>query len=134
MVLKKAWGIKKSEKLFFDGLFLSKAYNVSPRKFNRNYVSWQWRVMQSLMENWLMAWKMTWEIWLSFMSPAESLKIYTLMGSFCPKHIKFWMKKYTRVMSDDNEEWYKEKVILEKYTFLCDAIGVKLSVEGTLKV
>ena len=38
----------KSEKLYFDGSFLSKAFNVSARKFQRNYVSWQWRVMQNL--------------------------------------------------------------------------------------
>ena len=49
----------KSEKLYIDGLFLSKAYNVSARKFQRNYVSWHWRVMQNLKENWLVAWKMT---------------------------------------------------------------------------
>ena len=28
----------------------------------------------------------------------------TLMGLFCPKHIKFSVKKYRRVMSHDNEE------------------------------
>ena len=28
----------KSEKLYIDGLFLSKVYNVSARKFQRNYV------------------------------------------------------------------------------------------------
>ena len=28
---------QKSEKLYFDGLFLSKAYNVSAKKFHRNY-------------------------------------------------------------------------------------------------
>ena len=42
--------LKHSEvwKLYFDGLFLPKAYNVSARKFQRNYVSWHWRVMQNL--------------------------------------------------------------------------------------
>ena len=34
-----------SEKLYFDGLILSKAYNVSAKKFHRNYVSWHWKVM-----------------------------------------------------------------------------------------
>ena len=34
-------------------LFLSKAYNFSARKFQRNYVSWHWRLMQNLKENWL---------------------------------------------------------------------------------
>ena len=37
-------------------------------------------------------------------------------------------------MSCDNEEWYKENLILEKYTFLCDTIDLKQSVEGILKV
>ena len=52
------WSTQKSDKLYFDGLFLSKAYNVSTRKFHRNYVSWHWRVVQNLKEYWLMAWKM----------------------------------------------------------------------------
>ena len=34
--------------------FFSKAY-VSGRKFQRNYVSWHWRLMQNLKENWLLA-------------------------------------------------------------------------------
>ena len=52
------WGIgwislehSKSEKLYIDELFLSKASNVSARKFQRNYVSWHWRAMQNLKEN-----------------------------------------------------------------------------------
>ena len=38
----------KSEKLYNDELFLSKAFNVSGRKFQRINVSWHWRVMQNL--------------------------------------------------------------------------------------
>ena len=68
------------------------------------------------------------------MREVASLKNWTLMGSFCPKHIKLEMKKYRRVMSHDTEEWSKEKLILENYTFLRDAIELKQSVEGTLKV
>ena len=49
---------QKSEKLYFHGLFLTKAY-VLARKFQRNHVSWHWRVMQNLKENWLVACKMT---------------------------------------------------------------------------
>ena len=52
------YSTQKSEKLFIDGLFLSKAYNVSASKFQRDYVSWNWRV-QNLKENWLVAWNMT---------------------------------------------------------------------------
>ena len=49
-------------------------------------------------------WNLVIGIWLIFMRAAESLKLYTSMGSFCPKHIKFHMKKYKRVMSHDTEE------------------------------
>ena len=38
---------------------LYKAYTVSVRKFQSNYVSWHWRVLQSLNENRLVAWKLT---------------------------------------------------------------------------
>ena len=33
-----------------------------------------------------------------------SSKICSLMGSFCPNHINFKMKKYREVMSHDTEE------------------------------
>ena len=38
------------------------------------------------------------------MQAVESLEICTLMGFFCPKHIKIQIKKYRRVMSHDTEE------------------------------
>ena len=44
------------------------------------------------------------------------------------------MSKYRRVMSHDTEEWFKEKLILEKFAFLCDVIDFKQSREGTLRV
>ena len=50
---------EKSETLYFDGLFLSKVYNVSARKFQKKYFSWCWRVIQKLKENWFVALKMT---------------------------------------------------------------------------
>ena len=36
-------------------------------------------------KNWLVIWKMTWGIWQIFTRARESVKIWTLMGSFCPK-------------------------------------------------
>ena len=98
VVLKLAWvnqwtfireNTQKSTNLYFDGLFLSDVYNVSARKFQRNYVLWHWKMMQNLKENWLVAWKMTIEIWLILMRAVKCLKIFTLMGWFCPKHMKF---------------------------------------------
>ena len=41
---------------------------------------------------------------LIFMLAVASLKIWTLTGLFCPKHIKSQMKKYRSVMSHDTEK------------------------------
>ena len=41
---------------------------------------------------------------VNFMRAVESLKIYTLIGPFCPKHTNIQVKKYGRVMSHDTEE------------------------------
>ena len=37
-------------------------------------------------------------------------------------------------MTHDAEEWFKEKLILKKYVFLCNATDFKQSVEGTFKM
>ena len=58
-------------------------------------------------KKWLVASKLTQGIWLIFIRAVASLKFCTLMCSFCPYHIKFWMKKYRRFMSHDTEEWCK---------------------------
>ena len=54
-------------------------------------------------------------------------------GLVLSKAYKFSKKKYGRFMSHDTEEWSKEKLIYEKYAFLCDAIYLKHSAEGTLE-
>ena len=63
--------------------------------------------MQNLKEKLLVAWKMTQGICLIFMRAVESLKIGTLIGCFCPKHIKIQVKTYRRAMFYDNEQWCK---------------------------
>ena len=64
----------KSLKKFFNWLLVTKIYIV-----------WHWRVMQVLKKDWPVVWKKTWEIWQIFTRALESVKIGTLMGSFCPK-------------------------------------------------
>ena len=46
-------------------------------------------------------------IWRNFTWAVKNLKFYTLMGSFCPNHKMFQLKKYGRVISHVNEEWCK---------------------------
>ena len=47
------------------------------------------------------------QIWWSFTWAVKNLKFSTLIDFFCPNHLKFQLKKYQRVTSDDNEEWCK---------------------------
>ena len=50
---------QKSQNLHFNGLLLTKVYNVWTNKLQRSYVSWHWMVIQYLKKNWLVVWKMT---------------------------------------------------------------------------
>ena len=115
MVSKQAWEwtfIKTLRNLKFCtlmGSFCPK-HNILARKFQRNYVSWYWEMMQNLSENWLVAWKMTWE-W-TFIKTLRNLKFCTLMGSFCPKHNilarKFqrnYVSWYWEMMQNLSENW-----------------------------
>ena len=77
--------LKSLKNLHFDWSLLCKVYNVWPKKVQRSYISWHWRVMQNLKKNWLVVWKMTWGIWQIFIRTLESVKIGIFMGSFCPK-------------------------------------------------
>ena len=44
------------------------------------------------------------QIWWNFTWAVECLKFCTLMGSFCPNHVHFQLKKYRRVISHATEE------------------------------
>ena len=73
----------ESKNLLFDWISLSKAYKYLDEKVQKSYVSWNWRVMQSLKENWLLVPNMTWGIWWILMRAVASLEICTLMCYFC---------------------------------------------------
>ena len=51
----------------------------------------------------IIAWKMT-GTWQIFSRALESVKIGTLMGSFCPKQKMYELKIYSGVMCHDNEK------------------------------
>ena len=68
------WALKSLQNLHFDWSLLCKVYNVWPKKVQRSYLSWHWRVMQNLKKNWLVVWKMTWGIWQIFTRAFENLK------------------------------------------------------------
>ena len=77
--------IENLKNLRFNGLPLTKVYNVWAKKVQGSYIWWHWILMQKLKENWLLLSKMTWGICEIFTRLLESLKIWTLMGFFYPK-------------------------------------------------
>ena len=106
--LNKSWpcGVKTGMKMCtWMGSFCPKR-NVSSRKFQRNHVPWHWKVTQNLSKNWLVAWKMTGNL-INLHASNWMSENFQLMGSFCRKHIKFYMKKHKKVISHDTGEWCK---------------------------
>ena len=87
---------QKYENLHFDWLFLFKAYKVLDEKVQKSYVSWHWRVVQSLKKIWLLVTKITWEIWWILMRTLTNLKFCTLMYYFSRNCIIFDPKKVRR--------------------------------------
>ena len=54
---------------------MCKVFNVWPKKIQRSYLSWHWRVMRNLKKNWLVVWKITWGIWQIFTRAIEISKL-----------------------------------------------------------
>ena len=96
---------RKSEISHIDGLLLSKSYKVSTKKVQKSYLSWHWRMMQSLKKNWLVISNMTWVIWGIFTQPLKSLKITLTWALFVHKVYRVWAKKYRGVIFHDTEQW-----------------------------
>ena len=83
----KIWpGTPQSLKNFhFNELLLSKVYIVWAKKVQRNNLSWHWRVMQHLNNLACCTWKITWGILQIFPRALASVRIGTLIRSFCQK-------------------------------------------------
>ena len=95
---------RKSEILHFDGLLLFKSYKVSAKNVQKGYFSWPWRVTQILKQNWLVVSKNNMRNLVNFHpTTGKSLQL----GSFCPKYIRFEIKKYRAVITHNTEPWCK---------------------------
>ena len=75
----------KSKKIFFNWLLLTKV-SIAELQKNRGVIFYDNEVLCKFWiktDQWFE--KKTWEIWQIFTRALESVKIGTLMGSFCPK-------------------------------------------------
>ena len=84
----------KSENLHFNVLLFLIASKVSAKKVQKGYLSWQWRVIQTLKKNSFFVWKMTWELRWILTRAVENLKICTFLWYFCQKYVMFELKQY----------------------------------------
>ena len=96
-----------SEILYFDRLLLSKSCKVSAEKVQKSYLSWHWRVMQSLKLTCGFKYDLRNLVNSHPTTKSENFTWAFPMGSFCPKYIKYELKKYRRVIFRDNKQWCK---------------------------
>ena len=66
------------------------------KKVQRGYLLWHWRVMQNLKRNWLVLWKLTWEIWSILTQALESLKNFHFNVLLLSKVYIVWANKVQR--------------------------------------
>ena len=86
---------------------LPKSYNVSAKKEQKSYTSWYWRPMQSLLKKLTCGFKYDMSNLVSFHATTQKFENFFLMGSFCPKYIRFELWKYIGVIFHDTEQWCK---------------------------
>ena len=87
--------IRKSEKLNFYWVFLSKIENVWAYNLQKSYVSWKWRMMQKLKKTWLVNSKLTGRTCWFFTRALENLKYLHFNGLLLTKVYNVWTKKST---------------------------------------
>ena len=93
------------------GLFLLKAYKFLDEKVQKDFVSWQWRVMQSLKIK--LVPKMTWRTFWILMREVASLKVCTLMFSTFVESILCLSRKGTEelcVITLSNDEKFEDEM------------------------
>ena len=96
----------KSEISHFDGLLFSRSYKVSIKKVEKSYLSWHWRLMQSLKKNYPHI-KYDMRNLVNIHQTNQKSENVTSIGSFCPKYIRFELKKYRAVIFYDTDQWFK---------------------------
>ena len=76
------WAVKSMKFCTLTGSFCPNHIKFQLKKVQRSYLSWHWRVMQSLKKNWLVVSNMTQGICWIFTEPLRSLKISFRLALF----------------------------------------------------
>ena len=94
----------KSENLHFDGFLWSKAYKILFEKAIIYHDSDEWCKVWRKTGSWLQKWHYKFGNFNTSYGKSEILVFDVLFLSIA---IKFYLKKCSRVISNDNEEWSK---------------------------
>ena len=95
---------KNLKNLHFNGLILTKVYNVSAKKVQRSYVWLHSRLIQSLKENWLVLPKIDMRNVANFHQITWKSPNWDFDGILCLRLKMCELKIYRRVMCHDNDE------------------------------
>ena len=98
-----------SEILHFDGLLLKISYKNSATKVQKSYLSWHWKVMQSLKKNWIVVSlsNFTWGIWWIFNQTLKGLKISRRWAIFVQSIWGLGKNKYRGITFHGIEQGFK---------------------------
>ena len=99
--------LKNLKNVHFNGLILTKIYNVSDKKVQSSYVWLHSRLIQSLKENWLVLPKFDMRNFANFHQSTWKSPNWDLDGILLSKVENVWIKIYRGVLCHENEEWCK---------------------------
>ena len=102
------WAVKSLKFCTVVDSFCKNQAKFQPKKVLKTHLPWHWKLMQSLKKNWLVVSNIyDMRNLVNFHPTTQKSKNFTPMGYFCPKYMRFELKKYRGVIFHDTEQWWK---------------------------
>ena len=112
------WWTFTSDILHFDGLLLSKWYEVSAKKCTEELPLMTLKSDAKFKEKLIFGFKYDMKKLVNFHQASQKSENFTSMGSFCPKYIRFEPKKYKGVIFHNTEPrckiWISPELVVLK--------------------
>ena len=113
--------------------FFWKSYKVPVKKVQKRNLSWHWRSDARFKEKLTCGFKYDINDLVNFHPTILKSTNFTLMGYFCPKYMRFGLKKYRGVIIHDPEQWCKIWIKLDLVVSKM-AWGIRWTLIRALKV
>ena len=99
----------KSENLHFDVLLFSITYKVSAKKMQKSYLSWHWRVIQTLKKKFRFCLKNGMNNLVNFNSSSGKSENFYFDEVFLSKLCNVWAKKIETNCVMKNDLWFQKR-------------------------